>query len=93
MQTVDNLFYGGVEPRASLSQPSYYAVHTSLGVLKWLVVCLGQRTWLNHPGGRLRNESAMSGVIRFRAGPPACGLPRSRGAVPRPAGRVNPLAG
>jgi hypothetical protein len=42
---------------------------------------------------RLRNESAMSGVIRFRAGPPACGLPRSRGAVPRPAGRVNPLAG
>ena len=32
MQTVDNLFYGGVEPRASLSQPSYYAVHTSLGV-------------------------------------------------------------
>ena len=83
MQTVDNLFYGGVEPRASLSQPSYYAVHTSLWeyVKMGLVVCLGQRTWLNHPGGRLRNESAMSGVIRFRAGPPACGLPRSRGAA------------
>jgi len=33
----------------------------------------------------------MSGVIRFRAGPPACGLPRSRAReVPRPAGRVNP---